>query len=275
MALRSVQTIQNTHLFLALFISSILLLAISANTRYLTPIETAIRWFSQPIVYIAHLPANAREAAGSYVVSMDELHDRNDQLLKEVSRLNATIAELGQARTTIAKLSDAMGYVNQHRRDQVLSEIVQVNPNRRRLEVFINVGEKQGIEIDSGVLDPWGVYGRTVEVFPNTARVLLLNDERHATPVLVSRTRQYFIASGNGPNEPLTLDNVNLSSDIRIGDAVVTSGLGGVFPEGLVVGVVETVTDIVSESIKRVSVTPAAQLKAKSYLHVISSIEQP
>ena len=275
MALRSVQTIQNTHLFLALFISSVLLLAISANTRYLTPIETAIRWFAQPIIYIAHLPANAREAAGSYVVSMDELHDRNDQLLKEVSRLNATIAELGQARTTIAELSDALDYVNKHSRDQVLSEIVQVNPNRRRLEVIINVGEKQGIEIDSGVLDPWGVYGRTVEVFPNTARVLLLNDERHATPVLVSRTRQYFIASGNGPDEPLTLDNVNLSSDIQIGDAVVTSGLGGVFPEGLVVGVVETVTDIVSESIKRVTVTPSAQLTAKSYLHVISSVEQP
>ncbi|MCY4130283.1 MAG: rod shape-determining protein MreC [Gammaproteobacteria bacterium] len=275
MALRSVQTIQNIHLFLALLISSTLLLAISANTKYLTPVETAIRWFAQPIVYIAQLPANAKEAAGSYVVSMDELHDRNDQLLKEVSRLNATMADLAQARTTIAELRDALGYVNEHRRNQVLSEIVQVNPNRQRLEVIINVGDKQGIEIDSGVLDPWGVYGRTVEVFPNTARVLLLNDERHATPVLVSRTRQYFIASGNGPDEPLTLDNVNLSSDIQVGDAVVTSGLGGVFPEGLVVGVVETVTDIVSESIKRVTVTPSAQLTAKSYLHVISSAEQP
>lgn len=275
MALRSVQTIQNTHLFLALLISSVLLLAVSANTRYLTPVETAIRWFVQPIVYIAQLPANAKEAAGSYVVSMDELHDRNDQLLKEVSRLNATVAELAQARTTITELRNALEYVNEHRRNQVLSEIVHVNPNRQRLEVIINVGDQQGIEIDSGVLDPWGVYGRTVEVFPNTARVLLLNDERHATPVLVSRTRQYFIASGNGPDVPLTLDNVNLSSDIRVGDAVVTSGLGAVFPEGLVVGVVESVTDIVSESIKRVTITPAAQLEAKSYLHVISSVEQP
>ena len=275
MAVRSGQTIQNTHLFLALFISSVLLLAVSANTRYLTPVETVIRWFAQPIVYVAHLPANAKEAVGSYALSMDELHDRNDQLLKDVSRLNATIAELTQAQTTIIELQDALGYVRQTSRSQVLSEIVQVNPNRQRLEVIINVGENQGIEVDSGVLDPWGVYGRTVEVFPNSARVLLLSDERHATPILVSRTRQYFIASGNGPEEPLTLDNVNLSSDIQIGDAVVTSGLGGVFPEGLVVGVVESVTDIVSESVKRVTVSPIARLKAKSYLHVISADQQP
>ncbi len=274
MALRSGQTIQNTHLFLALLISSVLLLAVSANTRYLTPIETVIRWLAQPIVYVAHLPANAKEAAGSYVVSMDELHNRNDQLLKDVSRLNATIAELTQAQRTIAELRDALGYVQENTRTQVLSEIVQVNPNRQRLEVIINVGEQQGIEVDRGVLDPWGVYGRTVEVFPNSARVLLLNDERHATPVLVSRTRQYFIASGNGPDEPLTLDNVNLSSDIRVGDTVVTSGLGGVFPEGLVVGIVESVTDVVSESLKRVTVSPIAKVKAKSYLHVISSVEQ-
>lgn len=273
MALRSGQTIQNTHLFMALLISSVLLLAVSANTRYLTPVETAIRWLAQPIVYVAQLPANAKEATGSYFLSMDELHDRNDQLLKDVSRLNATIAELAHAQTTIAELRDALGYVRENKRNQLLSEIVQVNPNRQRLEVIINVGEEHGIQVESGVLDPWGVYGRTVEVFPNTSRVLLLNDERHATPVLVSRTRQYFIASGNGPDEPLTLDNVNLSSDIQIGDSVVTSGLGGVYPEGLVVGVVESVTDIVSESIKRVTVSPVARLKSKSYLHVITAAE--
>ena len=275
MALRSIQTVQNTHLFLALLISSVLLLAVSANTRYLTPIESAIRWLAQPIVYIAQFPANAKEAAASYVVSIDELHARNDQLLKDASRLNATVAELAQARSTIEQLHNALGFVEETRRNQVLSEIVQVNPNRQRLEVIINVGAEQGIEVDKGVLDPWGVYGRIVEVFDDTSHVLLLNDERHATPVLLSRTRQYFIASGNGPDEPLTLDNVNLSSDIRIGDTIVTSGLGGVFPEGLVVGVVETVTDIVSESIKRVTVSPSARLKAKSYLHVITNTEQP
>ncbi|MCY4094864.1 MAG: rod shape-determining protein MreC [Gammaproteobacteria bacterium] len=275
MALRSIQTVQNTHLFLALFISSVLLLAVSANTRYLTPLEGAIRFLAQPIVYIAHVPAYAKDAAASYVVSRDELHDQNDQLLKDVSRLNATLVELAQARTTIAQLRDALGYVEENRRNQVLSEIVQVNPNRQRQEVIINVGAEQGVQVDSGVLDPWGVYGRTVEVFSDTSRVLLLNDERHATPILLNRTRQYFIASGNGSDEPLTLDNVNLSSDIRIGDTVVTSGLGGVFPEGLVVGVVETVTDVVAESIKHVSVSPSAHLKAKSYLHVIAPVEQP
>ena len=275
MALRSGQVVQNVHLFVALFVISTLLLAVSANTRYLTPAETFIRWLAVPIVFVAQLPAKAKDATSSYVLSMDELHEINDQLLKDVSRLNATMAELNQARTTIAELQVALGYKFENQQNQILAEVEYVNPNRLRQEVIINVGQSHGVDVDRGVSDPWGVYGRTVEVFPDTSRVLLLNDERHATPILVSRTREYFIASGNGSDAPLTLDNVNLSSDIRVGDRIVTSGLGGVFPEGLVVGTVTAVTDIVSESVKHVAISPAAKLNAKSYLHVITRGKDP
>ena len=271
MALRSGQALTNPHLFLALFICAVALLVISVTTRYLVPVEAAFRWLTYPIVYITQLPTTTKEAAGSYVVSLDELHTRNDELLREVSRLNATIAELAHAQARIGELETALSYMNDNGHNLMLTEILQVNPSRQRQEVTINRGARDGVVINDGILDPWGLYGRIVEVFPTSSRVMQLNDERHATPVLVRRTRQYFIASGNGSEGPLTLDNVNLSSDIQVGDALLTSGLGGLFPEGLYVGDVATTRDVVSESVKQVTVIPAAQLGEKAYLFVVRS----
>ncbi|MYD44123.1 MAG: rod shape-determining protein MreC [Gammaproteobacteria bacterium] len=269
MALRTAHTIQSTYLFLALFICATLLLAVSSNTRYLATVEIGLRFIVQPITYIANLPHKATEQIGYYFDSVAELQLRNDELELNLSQLSATTAELDQAKATIAQLQTVLGASAPIQAQHVLAEIVYVNPSRQRQEVTINVGLNQGVTDDNGVLDPWGVFGQTVEVFPNSSRVLLANDERHATPVLVKRTRRYFVASGNGPNELLTLDNVNLSADVQIGDEVVTSGLGGIFPEGLNVGVIVATNDIVAESIKHVTVAPHARPDAKSYLRVI------
>ena len=273
MANGSGQSIHNTYLFLALSISAIVLLTISINTRYFVPIESALRWVSKPIVSIAQLPRTINSAIGFYFTSVEELQNRNIQLQRDLGQFNMNVTELNQARATIKELERALEYSGQHQFNFLLAEVIHVFPNLQRQEVIINVGATAGITVDSGVLDSGGVYGRAIEIFPDSARVLLVSDKRHATPVLVRRTRQYFIASGHGANEPLSLDNVNLSTDIRVGDELVTSGLGGLFPEGYLVGTVETVTDIDSESAKQVTITPTANLSAKSYLHV--TIEEP
>lgn len=269
MPLRAVHSIQSTYLFLALFISALLLLAISANTRYLAPVETVLRALVQPIVYVRNIPTNITEYFRFHLTSNAELQQRNDELLLELSQLNAAVSELDAAKATIAELRATLGATTPSDPQTILAEIIYVNPNRQRHEVVINVGERDGVGVDNGVLDPWGVFGRTVEVYSSSSRVLLINDERNATPSLVKRTRSYFITSGNGSNEPLSLDNVNLTEDIQAGDELVTSGLGNIYPEGLPVGVVASTTDIVAESAKHVTVMPRARLNAKSYLRVI------
>ena len=262
-------TTTGVFLFLALFICAVLLLSISINTRYLITVENALRLAATPIVYVSQLPRTISSSIGFYLTSIDDLQAHNNQLLQDLSRLNATIAELEHAKLTIQDLESILAYETKLSHSHLLAEIIYVNPNRQRQEVVINAGENDGIEIGTCILDQWGVYGKAIEVFPDSSRVLLLNDERHAVPVLVKRTQQYFIASGNGPGQPLTLDNVNLSANIQIGDELITSGLGGLFPSGLVVGVVQSVNDLVSESAKQVEVEPSARLETKSYLRAI------
>lgn len=262
-------TTTGVFLFLALFICAALLLTLSINTRYLITVENALRVTATPVVYVSQLPRTFSSNISGHLTSIDELQVENTQLRQQLSQLNATKTELAQATHTIQQLKTALAYQTELSHTHLLAEVIYVNPNRQRQEVVINLGESDGLAIGTCILDNWGVYGKAIEVFPDTSRVLLLNDERHAVPVLVKRTQQYFIASGNGPGQPLTLDNVNLSADIEIGDELITSGLGGLFPSGLVVGVVQSVNDLVAESAKQVEVTPSAQLETKSYLRAI------
>lgn len=263
------QVSNNPTIFLVLVFSSLLLLVSSQTTKALEPVELTLRWVVKPITFIAELPTLSKEATMSYFVALDDLRTQNTYLSQQVSRMNSTYAELNQAKETIKELSIALDYRQSSPRQYQIAEVIDYVPLSLRQEVVINIGRQHGVQQDDVVLDSWGLYGRVLRTFSRASQVMLLSDERHATPVLVKRTRHYFIASGTGSNQHLLLDNVNLSADLQIGDVLVTSGLGGVFPEGIEVGRIDSVTDNVAEYAKVVTVKPYARLSAKSYLHVI------
>lgn len=269
MANRPIHINHNFTVFLVLAFGSILLLIAGHTTKYLEPVEATLRWVVKPITFIANLPRISTEIATTYFVAREELQSRNEDLSKQASRLNNTAAALKQAQETIKELSIALEYRQASESEHKLAEIIDYVPTQLRHEVIINLGEQHGVSVNDVVLDSWGLFGRVTETYSRASLVMLISDERHGTPVLVRRTRHYFIASGSGANNKLMLDNVNLSVDIEVGDELVTSGLGGVFPEGIVVGRIDDVTDNVAESARIVTVTPYARLNAKSYLHVL------
>lgn len=269
------QSIHSSFLFLALFISTLLLITISINTRYLEPIEDVARRIAEPIVFLAHGPQIIVNNTLAFFDSRMELQSQNLELQRQVGRLNGIVAERDFMRKQVTELKEALGYFDPSRGKQFLAEVIRVDPNQQRLEVVINLGAEDGVTLNSVVLDPYGVYGRTIEVFKHTSNVMLISDERHALPVLLPRTNEYFIASGNGQDRPLTLDHVNLSADIQVGDKLVTSGLGGVFPAGYNVGSVVAVSDIVAEAAKSVAVALDSQAHKKSFLRVLAAVNTP
>ena len=269
MAFNPDRALPNTILYIALLIASIAILTLSLNTRYLETAEAVLRSLTYPLVFIAYLPDRTVDSVDNYLTSAATLRLDNDRLRQELASLQGTNAELRDAQRRIKELTAALQYQQDTQSAQRLAEIVAVTLDWNRQEVLINLGSSNGISIDSSVLDPDGLYGRVVEVYPKTALVLLINDKRSGVPVLVTRTNEYFVLSGNGAGELFTLDNVNLSSDVRVGDEIVTSGLGEVYPQGYVVGTVESVVDDSSEATKHVTIEPAASFGQKSYLRVL------
>src|SRR3989304_5524055 len=116
-----------------------------------------------------------------------------------------------------------------------------------------------GIMKDRAVIAPQGIVGRTLDVQGSTTRVLLATDLRSNIDVIVERTRVKGVVEGNG-TDGLILKYVRQVDDVQVGDQVMTSGLSGVFPKGLVVGEVTKIEKGGDNFFKHVEVRPSMDI---------------
>jgi rod shape-determining protein MreC len=145
------------------------------------------------------------------------------------------------------------------------AEIVTVQVNGLRQRLLLNRGAANGVFKGQAVLDDRGLIGQTTHVGPWSAEVILITDPEHAVPVRVERTGLRTIAVGAGDSTSLALPYLPANADIKSGDLLVTSGLGGVFPAGYPVA---RVTEV-----HRDAVQPLAQVRADPLAHVDTDSE--
>lgn len=121
------------------------------------------------------------------------------------------------------------------------------------------------------MIDEKGLVGQIISVGCHTSRILLLTDVTHSIPVQVLRNDVRVIASGTGHSDELVLDNVPRSIDIVKGDLLVTSGLGGRFPEGYPVAVVENVSRDGKNYFATITARPLASIERLRYVLLLWS----
>ena len=135
---------------------------------------------------------------------------------------------------------------------------VDANPYNHSL--VIDVGTQDGVMDGQALVDADGVVGQVIEAGLLTSQAMLISDTNHALPVEVNRNGLRTIVVGTGKIDQLELPFVVNNADIREGDLLVTSGLGGAFPAGYPVAIVESVTRLPHEPYADVTATPAASL---------------
>ena len=145
------------------------------------------------------------------------------------------------------------------------AEIVNIQLNSLRQKLLINRGAANGVFAAQAVLDDKGLIGQTTHIGPWSAEVILITDPEHAVPVRVERTGLRTIAVGAGDATSLALPYLPGNADIKPGDLLVTSGLGGVFPQGYPVA---RVTEV-----HRDAVQPLAQVRAAPLAHIDADSE--
>ena len=126
--------------------------------------------------------------------------------------------------------------------------------------MVINRGTTDGLGEGQAVIDEMGVVGQITQVGSTTSRVLLMTDTTHATPVRILRNDVRTVVEGIGKINVVKLSHVPHSLDVRIGDILVTSGLGGTFPEGYPVAVVTEINRDEGHPFAQVYAEPIAQL---------------
>jgi len=139
---------------------------------------------------------------------------------------------------------------------------IDTSPSARR--IVIDKGSRQGTFVGQPVVDAYGVLGQIVQVGPFSAAALLVTDISHAIPVQINRTGLRAISVGTGGTEVMSLSFVPTNADVKVGDLVVTSGLGDRFPAGYPVGEVTVVEIDHGEPFARITVRPSAQVSRAS-----------
>ena len=140
------------------------------------------------------------------------------------------------------------------------AEIVNVQLSNLRQRLLLDRGASNGVFKAQAVVDDRGLIGQTTHVGPWSAEVILITDPEHAVPVRIERTGLRTIAVGAGDAALLALPYLPANADIKEGDLLVTSGLGGVFPAGYPVA---RVTEV-----HRDAVQPLAQVRAAPLAHI-------
>ena len=214
----------------------------------------------QPVWWLAALPSRLGESVRDDAATRTRLAEENRRLRNELLVGAARQARLQVEAEENKRLRGLLGAAERGGLDVQLAPLLDVDLDPTRQRLMLNAGSRDGVHVGQSVIDAGGLVGQVIEATPTTAVVLLLTDPDHAIPVAVARTGVRLVAYGTGRNGALELRNVPLSSDVRAGDALITSGLGGRFPAGFPVGTIAALRPDDSRAFLVGDVVAAAQL---------------
>ncbi len=257
-----------------LIVLSIVLMVADHRTAHLQSVRSALAIFVTPIQAAATLPNSARTWFNDFFTTEQDYRDAFTDLQTQHMKLKARLQRLEALELendSLRRLLAASGRVP----DQVLmAELVEVSLDPFSRKILINRGIADGIYVGQPVLDPNGVMGQVTHTMPFTSAVTLITDASHAIPVQVQRNGLRGIVFGVGKGDDLKVAYLTHNADIRTGDVLVTSGMGGRFPPGYPVATVKTIVRNTSEAFLSISATPVAQLDhAKQVLLVWQGLD--
>ena len=219
-----------------------------------------------PFYFLADGPRRFLDGAAETFASRQMLEQQNKALRRELMLKNSELLLLGQYKQENIRLRELLGSPLRPGERKMITQVISAGADPYSDQVIIDRGSDSGVYEGQPVISDKGVVGQVVSVGKFSSRVMLVCDASHALPVQVLRNDVRAIASGAGCSEDLQLENMTGSQDIRVGDVLVSSGLGGRFPEGYPVAVVSSVTVDTRRATTVIQAKPTAGLQRLRYL---------
>jgi rod shape-determining protein MreC len=230
-------------LLLVVLVSVFCIVFFAANGRFrvpvssravslvLSPFQSAVGWVGTQVTYLE-----------SEVWDFLTLHEQNKMLRNEVTQLRVQNLQAQEYASENTRLREMLDYKNTATQfDLKAARVIGRESATWSSMIVINRGTVDGVHEDMPVVTPKGLVGRVVEAGPNSSKVQLIIDPRSSVGTLVQRpeSRVNGIVEGDPDNPTMPrMVNIPKTADVQEGDVIVTSGFGGVFPKGLVVGIV-------------------------------------
>lgn len=250
---------------------SLLLLFIDSFTSWLQPVKSWLAEVTVPIHWVANIPARVNEFGESATIPRRELEMENDRLKAELMIHKGRLQRMSEVSAENTRLRNLLNATELLEDRVLVAELIGESPDTQRHTILINRGENDGVFVGQPVLDADGLMGQVVEVFRASSKVLLVTDSAHALPVQIVRNGMRSIIEGSSHYHKLRLRHVPPSMDIKVGDQLVSSGLGGRFPVGYPVGTVTSVQANTGHAYLDVLLEPAAKVDRSRHLMVVFS----
>lgn len=228
-----------------------------------------------PVYWLGNAPYQFSDWVAGLFTTREDLRQENEALrarLLILERRALKYAALASENNELRRLMNSSEVLDDR---VIVGEVVGVSPDPFSHEIIINKGRRDGLDNGQAILDAHGLMGQVVQASQLTSRVLLVSDSSHAVPVEVVRNGLRAVLLGTGDTDALELVHVPDTADIREGDLLVSSGLGGRFPRGYPVATVTSITKEPGEPFMSIQATPKAELNQSRLVLVVFPPETP
>ena len=256
-------------------LTAIVLMALDHRGGYLDTVRSASARLTAPVYDAVQAPFALADWLQRRLSERGEMAARIESLERSRARLQARLQRLASLQEENRELRRLLEAVQKAELAYIAADLVRVDLDPFTHRVVINRGRDAGVRAGQPVVDAAGVLGQVSRVTASSAFVTLISDPDHALPVRDNRSGLRSIAYGTGDPSGLLLPDVPRNADVRIGDLLVTSGLGERFPRGLVVGEVTQVERDPGSNFARVLARPAAALDRVETVLVVDERGEP
>ena len=249
-------------LIAVVFVSALAFMMLSkADTIILNKTTGTISAVLSPVIKVMKLPGYILYLGYEKICDIANVYEQNETLKKENAELLILKNKIRTLQAENKILGSMLNYEALPEEKYITAKVVAEEGYGFSHSLIVYVGNNNNIMKNQVVLGNDSVVGRVEEVIGKYARVILITDIASKIPVIVERSREKAILSGNNTLS-LKLLYTRLDADIKKGDRIVTSGVAGVFPVGLPVGVVNVVD-------KDIVVTPISDIERLEFVKIV------
>jgi rod shape-determining protein MreC len=261
--------------FVRLLFCSVLALAFMvADARFHT-LELAragIATITYPLQQAALAPGQVLGRISDFFVTQNKLQQENIELKQALLQKSEEMQRMGLMQNELTSLRKLLGARESIQEHSTLAEILHSGRNPFRRKVIVDKGVKDSIEAGEAVISADGVLGQVTAVFPFTSEVTLLTDKNQAVPVMLSRSGLRAVVFGNGREGTLDLPFIPLNTDVQNGDQLVTSGIDGTYPAGLLVAKVINIERNAANPFAKITCKPSAGVEEDRHVLILSNL---
>lgn len=257
--------------FFSLF--AIVLLVIDSRLDVLERVRQAVATILYPVQRVLLVPRDLLGTGRQYVGDIGSLREENADLRQQATANAWTLQQNDKLAAENRQLRRLLAMHDRAVPRSTVAEVLYDTRDAFSRRLVLDKGSQQGVAAGQPVIDPEGVVGQVTRVYPLSSEVTLMTDHQSTIPVELRRTGERSLAYGGSIAGTVELRYLRSTADIRAGDEIVTSGLDGVFPAGLPVGIIRSIDSGTPPFIRAV-VEPAARVE-RAHLLLVLLVPQP